>query len=286
MEGIKIMVVETFIALLKEHPAIWSLRHPQHKDLNVVRNSWESIKRHLEESFPVEVLHTCKMEAMSELKQKFHNLKTTLSRERNKAKGKSGASLEEVSGTIWMWSSHLQFLNRENEIENFGTSSLSLSSFPGTVSLDPQSEIFPKLLTKPILQPTSEDSYSDSRSLALNELEADKLIGNYNVNTEDAHLTLSPESEDDQGPNNYVNPSPPTSKPWTPRPKKRNVSKSDEKDLSFQKACEAFAQRCQKVTQEDDTSSFLQFIGVKLRSLDKKKRFAIQLKIMEHFKED
>jgi Alcohol dehydrogenase transcription factor Myb/SANT-like len=270
----KTLVIESFISFIKDHPPLWSLQHPQHKDLVIIRHSWEAILKDLLTSFSEELLISCKLSNLQELKQKFHNLRSTLCRERQKMKGKSGAGLSEVSGKTWTWMRQLQFLDQGSEVEDFSSSNL-LESASNSDSIFPE-DVSPSgpMQSEICLASITEESTSGLGEEVLREY----------IITNSGHLVLESSSMGCQGDTAAGSTKPPekgaSSKKWTPATKKQK-SGSEGTQTSFKEACEAFKLRCQELNVKDDTTTFLDFLGVKLRSLDEKRRFDLQIQLLQ-----
>ena len=125
--GPKKDVLEFLIAEAQNHNSIWNKKSKDYKDINVKSNSWLEILENLRSAFGEEVCERFKMNSLQGIKGQWKNLRDTYSKNKKKAKGKSGAGLDDVqNGKEWTFFQHLRFLDQSND---YGKGANGISSF-------------------------------------------------------------------------------------------------------------------------------------------------------------
>ena len=118
-------VTETIIQEVQNHPSLWDKRHKNYKDFVVNSNAWEEILANVKSEFSNEDTLE-QIETIDELKNIWKNVRDTYTRRKKKAKGQSGAGLQDVKQELdWPFFKMLQFLDQS---ESYGESSQVESS--------------------------------------------------------------------------------------------------------------------------------------------------------------
>lgn len=125
--GEKKAILEFFISEVQRHTSIWNKKSKDYKNVFVKSNSWNEILANVRSTFADEICVRFKMNSVEGLKGNWKNLRDTYSKTKKKAKGKSGAGLDDVQEKKeWPFFHTLQFLDQSDD---YGKGVTGISSF-------------------------------------------------------------------------------------------------------------------------------------------------------------
>ena len=120
-------LVEFLISEIQSHESIWNKRSKDYKNVFIKSNSWSEILENFRSTFAEELCSRVKMNTVEGIKAQWKNLRDTYSKTKKKAKGKSGAGLDDVQDKkAWPFFQNLQFLDQSDE---YGNGVTGISSF-------------------------------------------------------------------------------------------------------------------------------------------------------------
>ena len=125
--GEKKPLLEFLITEVQVHESIWNKKSKDYKNIFIKSNSWSEILENLRSTFTDDVCSRFKMNTVEGIKAQWKNLRDSYGKMKKKAKGKSGAGLDDVQDKKdWPFFQNLQFLDQSDE---YGNGVKGISSF-------------------------------------------------------------------------------------------------------------------------------------------------------------
>ena len=124
---LKNTIKDVFIGLVRERPALWSLKDPDYKNQILKKSHWDLILELLVTEFGSEQVSKMHMDTVHGLKEQLGNLRTTFNKVKKDKKLRSGSGTKEVPKK-WIWEDQMSFLDESgaglDELATFQVSSL------------------------------------------------------------------------------------------------------------------------------------------------------------------
>ena len=120
-------LVEFLISEIQSHESIWNKRSKDYKNVFIKSNSWSEILENFRSTFAEELCSRFKMNTVEGIKAQWKNLRDSYGKMKKKAKGKSGAGLDDVQDKKdWPFFQNMRFLDQSDE---YGNGVKGISSF-------------------------------------------------------------------------------------------------------------------------------------------------------------
>ena len=93
---------DAVIVEVQNHPSLWDKRHKDYKDIVVKSNDWHNIFANLSATYQEDTAFSDFIGSVDDIKNIWKNVRDTYTRKKKKAKGQSGAGLQDVKAE-WGW---------------------------------------------------------------------------------------------------------------------------------------------------------------------------------------
>ena len=129
-------IKQSFIFHVEQRPALWSMKHPDYRDIIMKRGEWEVILELLTSEFGWSSLARLTMNTVPGLREQFSNLRTTYNKHKRQKMLQSESEAAANPLSKWIYEDQMSFLDQAEDLEHPPISNpLPTPSFTGAMEV-------------------------------------------------------------------------------------------------------------------------------------------------------